>query len=307
MTAQTWGTAWLEAVIPPGAAATRETARGAAMARRGAVTDLDVEPGQVTADVAEDRVAPYRVRLRWPPLDARTWGQATRRLAGELRFTAALLEGDLPLDIRGLLTDAGVPILPGNQAVTADCTCQVRDPWCRHLAAVHHALAMRLDRDPLLLLHLRGRGRDALLAALRAGDAAASDQATVDLEHGLEGARGPLDDIVLAPAPPEDPAALLRHLGPPPGVDDIGPFAAMVERAAATAWRLAAGAGSEAAEEELLLAELRGQRTATAASLARALGRDVEPVRQALDTLFEAGVVLRTGSGERARYRAADA
>jgi len=78
----------------------------------------------------------------------------------------------------------------------------------------------------------------------------------------------------------------------------------LVERASATAWRLAAGDGAEAADEEALLAELRAQRVATVDSLAAALGRDAALVRGVLDQLYAQGTVLRTGSGERTRYRA---
>jgi predicted ArsR family transcriptional regulator len=87
-------------------------------------------------------------------------------------------------------------------------------------------------------------------------------------------------------------------------VDDRA-LAAIIERAAAGAWRLAAGDGAAAADEELLLTELRAQRVATATALATALGRDAATVRAQLDELYEQGAVLRTGSGERTRYRAA--
>jgi predicted ArsR family transcriptional regulator len=43
----------------------------------------------------------------------------------------------------------------------------------------------------------------------------------------------------------------------------------------------------------------------SAGQLAEALGRDPEEVRGELDRLYADGAVLRTGSGERARYRAA--
>jgi hypothetical protein len=84
----------------------------------------------------------------------------------------------------------------------------------------------------------------------------------------------------------------------------VRPLVRTIERAAAGAWRLAAGEGAAAADEELLLAELRGQRVGTAASLADALGRDADEIRAELDRLFEEGTVMRTGSGDRARYRA---
>ncbi len=141
---------------------------------------------------------------------------------------------------------------------------------------------------------------------MRRSDATASTPARVlDPSVGLTELQGDLDAITLHPSEVDDPTALLRQLGPPPGVDDPEPIAALIERAAATAWRLAAGEGAEAADEEALLAELRAQRVATAASLAAALGRDEATVSEVLEALFARGEVLRTGTGGRTRYRAA--
>jgi uncharacterized Zn finger protein len=301
-----WGQRWQHVLDEAGPSAARRVQRGQALARRGAVEDVRIEPGRITGVVREDRVAPYRVELRWPVPDEAAWDEAIEVLAGELRFRAALLDGHLPEGIDEVLAAAGVPVLPGPADLDQRCTCPERARLCRHVAAVHTAAGALIDRDPFLLLALRGRGRDALLRALRTGRGADADGAIVagvDLSRGLFEAHGDLDAVPLHPAPVEDPAALFHRLGDPPGVDDVGPLVRTIERAAAGAWRLAAGEGAAAADEELLLAELRGQRIGTAASLAEALGRDVEEVRTELDRLFEAGTVMRTGSGDRARYR----
>ena len=151
-------------------------------------------------------------------------------------------------------------------------------------------------------------GRAELLRALREQRGVSEPEpgaGTLDLTAGLTAGRGDLEAIALHPAPVDDPAGPFRHLGPPPGVDDEEALIALVERAAGAAWRLAAGDGADAADEELLLAERRAQRVATPGSLAEALGRDADELRAELDRLFEAGQVMRTGSGDRTRYRAA--
>jgi uncharacterized Zn finger protein len=301
-----WADRWsqlLDAAAPGDA---RRIQRGRAAARRGAVDDLEVQPGRVRGRVREDRVSPYRVELRWPVPDDRCWDDAVAALAGEVRWTAALLDGQLPEEAADVLADVGVPLVPTADDLERTCTCTERTSWCRHVSAVHAAAGASFARDPFLLVRLRGRTREELLRALRAtrGDAPPDPAADLDLTRGLYAARGDLDAVVLAPHPVHDPAALLRQLGEPPGVDDPTALVGIVERAAATAWRLAAGDGAEAADEELLLAELRAQRVGSAASLAEALGRDTEAVRAQLDELFEAGDVMRTGAGDRARYRA---
>jgi uncharacterized Zn finger protein len=91
-----WSERWLGVLDAAGPAHARRIQRGQAAARRGTVEDLQVAPGEIRARVREDRVSPYRVRLAWPvPSDA-TWDAATERLGGELRFTAALLDGHRP-------------------------------------------------------------------------------------------------------------------------------------------------------------------------------------------------------------------
>ncbi len=300
-----WGERWAEQLEAVAAGAARAVQRGQALARRGAVEDLQVVPGSIDATVAEDRVSPYRVALRWPlPTDA-AWDRGVRALGTELRHTAALLDDSLSEELVDTLSDAGVELLPRLDDLEPACSCREAGPICRHVAAVHVAAGVQIDRDPRLLLRLRGRSRDELLGQLRHAEAETLSAPDLDLGGGLERARGDLDAIELRPAPVQDPAALMRHLGPPPGVDDPRPLEALIERAAAAAWRLAAGDGAAAADEELLLAELRAQRTGSAASLAEALGREPEAVREELDALFESGAVLRTGSGDRARYRAA--
>src|SRR5690606_16463568 len=143
-------------------------------------------------------------------------------------------------------------------------------------------------RDPFVLLRLRGRDRDRLLRDLRAlrggGDEVAAEE--LDLDRGLFAAGGDLELIPLHPTPVEDPSALFQRLGPPPGVDATEPYVRTIERAAEGAWRLAAGEGSDAADEALLLTELRAQRVATVPSLAAALGRDEDAIRDHLDRLF---------------------
>lgn len=301
-----WGEQVMEILDEAGPAAARHVQRGQALARRGAVEGLLIDAGRIRATVAEDRVSPYQVEIGWPVTDDAVWARVVPELAASLRPTASLLEGQLTRSLVASLAAAGVDLIPSFAELTARCTCGERSAWCRHAAAVHTLASVQIDRAPTLLLTLRGRTREALLAALRRSDSSASTPARVlDPTVGLTEARGDLEAIALHPTPVDDPASLLRQLGPPPGVDDPEPIAALIERAAATAWRLAAGDGAAAADEEALLAELRAQRVATAASLAAALGREEATISDVLASLFARGEVLRTGTGERTRYRAA--
>lgn len=302
-----WSERWLAALGELGPALSRQTQRGQALARRAAVEQVRIERGRITGAVVDDKPRAHRVELLWPEPDEEAWDAAVDALAEEVRFVAALLDGDLPAEAGDLLEEAGIALVPEIGQVELRCPCRARQRPCRHGIALWIAAAAMLDRDVFALLRLRGRDESQLLDALRSRRGIASAGpvgAGLDLSRGLFAAHGDLDEIELHPAPVEDPAALFRQLGAPPGVEDTRLLEDLVDRAASTAWRLAAGEGSEVADEELLLAELRAQRIATPGSLAQALGRDPEELREELDRLFEDGTVMRTGSGDRARYRA---
>lgn len=311
----TWGERWLTAMGRAGRRYADDLGRGSYYRSRGAVRRIEWGPGQVTATIQAGRRRAQTATIAVQPLDDDAFGQLVETLAGELRFSARLYEGDLPAELGPILADAGVDLVPTHEQVEGTCICTDDHEPCLHLATTHHALAQGLDEDPFRLLELRGRDRDTLLAAIRARrsgvdlrTAARSPDAVALDELGAidpRRARGDLDAVQIHPHPVDDPAWLFDHLGTPPGVEDTEGLQQLVARAADTAWRIASGEGSEAADVEVLLAELRSQRMASASALAEAIGWDPEVARTALDELFESGQVLRMGSGEDARYRAA--
>ncbi len=69
---------------------------------------------------------------------------------------------------------AGIDLLPGPGEIGPRCSCPDWADPCKHAAAVCYLVADVLDHDPFELFHVRGRNRDAVLAALRARRASAS-------------------------------------------------------------------------------------------------------------------------------------
>lgn len=296
--ARTLGDRWMAAAAGDSAAARHRLEKGRAGAGR-MVDVLQIAPGSVSLRVPDGRGRSHDVTVEVPALTDADWDEVVRRTGEELRNTAALLLGRLPAVLLedDLLFPAGM---------TGTCTCSEPRP-CRHEAATHHAIATAIDRDPPRLLRVRGRSVDDLLDALRSarGTRHHDDAAeAVDLSEPLE-ARGDLEAIDVHPVPVPDVSTVFERLGPPPGFEDSEVLERLMAEAAALAWRLAAGEGSEAADDEALLAELRAQGVATAGSIASSLGLDAEVAQDALDRLYSAGTVLRMGEGETARYRAA--
>jgi uncharacterized Zn finger protein len=280
----------------------RAVQQGRALMRRGRVDSIEIEPGRLATTVHDGPSAPgsVRVEVDWPVAETDAWDRALRSLARDLRAVAALLEGTVTNEVAARLEEEGVQLTPRQDALVWRCSCG-EDEICRHVVALLESTATRFGRQPTAVLTLCGRPADALLRHL----AAAPDTAhEIDTSVPFDEPRGPLDAVHVHPAPPRAPTRLLDRLGAPP-VASLGALEAIVERAAAMAWRIAAGEGGAAADEEVLLAELRAQRTATASTLARSLGVDDAEVRDRLDELYADGRVLRTGAGEHARYRIA--
>lgn len=287
----------------------RQRARQVAM-REGAV-DLQVLQGRLRATVVLDRRAPSTVTVRVPTWPDEAWDALLDELAAEVRHAGVLLSGELPPVVEQVLDRFDLDLVPARiDAETDDDST----PW-RAIGATWLTWAHRCDNDPFSLLAPRGRDRANVLAELRArragGDATpvpVPRSGGVELLGQLDPSRlytaVGLADIAVHPHPPDDPTALLRHLGTPPGVPDDRDLERLILRAADTAWTLAADEGSEEADDEVLLAELRARGMSTAAALATAVGWDLDRAREVLDRLYDDGTIMRGGSGDNARYRA---
>lgn len=256
---QWWGRRWLEMI--EGLQIGARLGRGRSYALSGQVSSLVTEPGRIVARVQGSDHEAYScaIGLALPPEETR------RELAAALRarplLVARLLVRELPREVEALFRAAGQALFPaGREDLEMRCSCRDWANPCKHLVAVQLLLIEALDQDPLLLLALRGIGRDALLgqgereapaaARLPAGppgrqppDAAAVARAA---GAGFWGAPSDMDpDFGPAPAEAAAAAPLARRLGPLPFwrgeerfLDTIGQASA---RAVAAGWRAWAG------------------------------------------------------------------
>jgi uncharacterized Zn finger protein len=152
---------------------TGRLARGRNYARRGQVLGFEISPGYVTAQVQGSRVKPYKVRIQVLPLTVPQWQRVEQALAARALFRAKLLAGEMPREIEEVFADCGTPLFPARRHdMEMSCSCPDWEVPCKHLAAVCYVLAEAFDADPFGMLAWRGRGRDELLAALRAVAAA---------------------------------------------------------------------------------------------------------------------------------------
>ncbi len=162
-----WSGRWLRALS--NWLSTSMLATGRLYVRRGQVTDLSVQVGTVTARVHEPDGTVCAVRLGMTTFSDDVWDRVIRMVAGSISYSAHLLNGDVPRDVEDLFRSAGVGLFPERRAeVDAECDCPEWSAACNHVAAVLVLLGDQMDEDPFLLLRLRGRAHEQVMASLRA-------------------------------------------------------------------------------------------------------------------------------------------
>ncbi len=222
------GTRWGTLLDGPSADARDRVLRGRNYARRGRLRAIDIGPGTATAEVFCETVCHPTLRVR--TFGRTEWVTIVEELSRDLDLLASLLEGELPRALHDRLEQKGVRLLPATDELGYDCDCGDYVMPCTHVATVFHVLGDALDGDPFLLLTMRGRSRDQLLASLRAGW---GDEAPLaELPDRTEEAPPELDWFESPVGVPDfgcsygavvKPGAGVRALGPPPGEGDLLP------------------------------------------------------------------------------------
>ncbi len=159
-----WGRAWVRAV-EESAYGEKEQRTARVLARAGAVGGITVDVGSLVASVEDDHGL-WTARVSLPVLDDAGMEALVEVIAAEAGRAPALLAGELPHPLVEHAEEMGVELLPYGIELEASCTC---DPWldpCPHALALLTQATLLVERDPLVLLHLRGMPRDELLARL---------------------------------------------------------------------------------------------------------------------------------------------
>ena len=167
----------------------------------------------------------YEVEIRLAPLAEKVWSRAIQAIGTRAAFVAKLLTGQMPDDIETAFAGARRSLLPAGEKdfARAECSCPDWVRPCKHIAGVYYRLARELDRDPLLLLELRGIRRERLREALARTPLG---QALVGLmdEEGL--VPEPVEGLFTRPEPAPGPPDYERFwYGPRPLPQGIEPMA----------------------------------------------------------------------------------
>ncbi|MBU0483787.1 MAG: hypothetical protein KKB30_04660 [Proteobacteria bacterium] len=138
--------------------------RGKSYVRHGAVLDLKIKGGQVTALVQGTRAKPYEVVIKIAPVKKSNWDQIRKQCRGELRSLPDLLAGKFPKALGDIFLAEGKGLFPTPEEISFDCSCPDWASMCKHVAAALYGIGARLDEDPLLFFTLRQADTKELVA-----------------------------------------------------------------------------------------------------------------------------------------------
>jgi uncharacterized Zn finger protein len=142
--------------------------RGRVLARTGNVFGFRIEVGAMRGEVRQSRAELHEASLTLAPWTPPELTVALEEIASRARYGAALLAGTLDAWLDEALVARGVHLFPRSFAELApSCTCAEEVQPCPHVAALIYLFSERIDRNPFLLLRLRGIRREPLLEECR--------------------------------------------------------------------------------------------------------------------------------------------
>ncbi|MEZ5340286.1 MAG: hypothetical protein R2706_02215 [Acidimicrobiales bacterium] len=109
-----WSDRWEAACLDHLGSSNPQVDAGISLASKGRASIVHVEPGQIRAEVRDRR--DLHVDIGVQQLDPLALETLAVALAKQPLLGAAVLTGELPFDVDGLLLDAGMNLLPGKKA-----------------------------------------------------------------------------------------------------------------------------------------------------------------------------------------------
>jgi uncharacterized Zn finger protein len=147
-----WGKAWCHNLEIYGDFANR-LPRGRTYVRSGAVIDLQIAQGKVSALVSGSEI--YQVEMGVEALASQLWKGVLKECAGKIDSLVELLQGRLSQAVMEVVTRPGAGLFPTPKQIRFGCTCPDAAYLCKHVAAALYGVGSRLDHQPELLFLLR--------------------------------------------------------------------------------------------------------------------------------------------------------
>jgi uncharacterized Zn finger protein len=160
-----WGRAWCQNLERYSDYSNR-LPRGRTYLRNGSVIDLNIGPGEVTAQVMGSSL--YRITVSIREVAIAHWQAIARDCARSIDTLVELLQGQLSTSVMERITRPGTGLFPSPKEISFSCSCPDSAAMCKHVAATLYGIGARLDSAPELLFGLRKVDAKELIA--RAGE-----------------------------------------------------------------------------------------------------------------------------------------
>lgn len=157
-----WGKAWCDNIESYHDYENR-LPRGRSYVRNGAVIDLKIAKGKITALVMGSELYEIDITIHELPLEK--WEKIKRECAGKIASLIDLINGKLSSEIIELLCRKNDGMFPSPKEIKLNCNCPDWADLCKHLAAVLYGIGARLDEKPELFFLLRGVDQNELFSA----------------------------------------------------------------------------------------------------------------------------------------------
>jgi uncharacterized Zn finger protein len=183
-----WGKSWCTNVESYQDYANRVT-RGRSYVRHGAVVDLQIKRGQISAQVLGSR--PYKIEIKVAPITKDLWKTLCQECAGKVGSLIELLQGKLSKEVMAILCRRPNGIFPASKEIEFRCSCPDYAGMCKHVAATLYGVGNRLDKDPSIFFLLRSVDeKDLIGEASMDGLLGAKPQAGRNITEDLSGIFG---------------------------------------------------------------------------------------------------------------------
>ena len=137
--------------------------RGRTYVRHGAVIDLQITTGTITAQVQGSSL--YTVTINILPLPAPAWKNFKDRCSGKISSLLDLLQGRLDKGVLQEITQRPGGLFPSPKEIKLNCSCPDGAIMCKHVAAVLYGVGARLDTQPELFFSLRHTDMQELISS----------------------------------------------------------------------------------------------------------------------------------------------
>jgi uncharacterized Zn finger protein len=182
-----WGKAWCDNIESYHDFENR-LPRGRSYVRQGAVIDLQIAKGRITAKVQGSEL--YEININITELPNDKWQKIKKSCSGKIDSLINLIQGKLSQETIALLCRKDDGIFPSPKEIKLICNCPDYADLCKHLAAVLYGVGARLDSQPELFFLLRGVDQNELLSADFANDIVDTDAAATIITADLGGIFG---------------------------------------------------------------------------------------------------------------------